>query len=156
MTKCFITAHRNVVFLRKSFLLCPSTAWVTGLSVSQSRLDTRALLLFCLCLGKKSSSCEPEWHIIFVSVFSGFVVGVLFSYLVSFSRRKFQSRKQQSSPAPQPSETDTTYQELDLSKMNQEDNYQSLRVNSACNDEESAYTELNKTRDAEDNYQSLT
>jgi hypothetical protein len=29
-------------------------------------------------------------------------------------------------------------------------------VNSASNDEESTYTELNKIRDVEDNYQSLT
>ena len=46
--------------------------------------------------------------------------------------------------------------------MNQEDNYQSLRrnvsrINDVTNDEdESTYTELSKTRDVEDNYQSLT
>ena len=61
---------------------------------------------------------------------------------------------------------DTTYQELDLTKMNAEDNYQSLRVNAASNnaasnnaasnDDDSTYTELSKTRDVEDNYQSLT
>ena len=32
-------------------------------------------------------------------------------------------------PEPKTTEVDTTYQELDLSKMNTEDNYQSLRVN---------------------------
>ena len=45
--------------------------------------------------------------------------------------------------------------------MNQEDNYQSLRENVATiddvtNNDESTYTELSKTRDVEDNYQSLT
>ena len=45
--------------------------------------------------------------------------------------------------------------------MNKEDNYQSLRGNVAriydvTNDDDSAYTELSKTRDVEDNYQSLT
>ena len=57
-------------------------------------------------------------------------------------------------------EVDTTYQELDLTKMNKEDNYQSLRVNAAsndaANDHDSTYTELSKTRDVENNYQSLT
>jgi hypothetical protein len=48
--------------------------------------------------------------------------------------------------------------------MNIEDNYQSLRVNAASpdsgiragNEDGSIYTELNKTRDVENNYQSLT
>ncbi len=44
--------------------------------------------------------------------------------------------------------------------MNAEDNYQSLRVkaasNDAANDNDSTYTGLNKTRDVENNYQSLT
>ena len=48
-----------------------------------------------------------------------------------------------------------------LSKMNKEDNYQSLRenvarINDVTNDHESTYTELSKTRDVENNYQSLT
>ena len=46
--------------------------------------------------------------------------------------------------------------------MNKEDNYyQSLRgnvprINDVTNDDESTYTELSKTRDVENNYQSLT
>ena len=44
--------------------------------------------------------------------------------------------------------------------MNAEDNYQSLRVNSASNDaannDDSNYAELSQTRDVENNYQSLT
>ncbi len=40
--------------------------------------------------------------------------------------------------------------------MNKEDNYQSLRVNAASDDDDSTYTQLNKARDVEDNYQSLT
>ena len=47
--------------------------------------------------------------------------------------------------------------------MNQEDNYQSLsmggnvaRINDVTNDDDSTYTELSKTRDVENNYQSLT
>ena len=87
---------------------------------------------------------------------SGIIIGILLSHIVSCFRRKFRSRKPQSNPEPKSTEVDTTYQELDLSKMNTEDNYQSLRVNAASNDEESTYTELNKIRDVEDNYQSLT
>ncbi|CAB3986173.1 ---NA--- [Paramuricea clavata] len=104
------------------------------------------------------------WHIV-VFLVSGIMIGTLLSYIVFCSRRKFRSRKPQSKPEPKTTEVDTTYQELDLSKMNTEDNYQSLRVNAAslydagnqtANDEESTYTELSKTRDVENNYQSLT
>jgi MFS superfamily sulfate permease-like transporter len=103
------------------------------------------------------------WHIV-VSLVSGIIIGILLSYIVFCSRRKFRSRKPQSNPEPKTTEADTTYQELDLSKMNTEDNYQSLRVNAASydagngagNDDDSTYTDLNKTRDVEDNYQSLT
>jgi MFS superfamily sulfate permease-like transporter len=91
-----------------------------------------------------------------VILMSGIIIGILLSHIVSCFRRKFRSRKPQSNPEPKSTEVDTTYQELDLSKMNTEDNYQSLRVNAASNDEESTYTELNKIRDVEDNYQSLT
>ncbi len=95
-----------------------------------------------------------------MSLVSGIIIGILLSYIVSCSRRKFKSRNPQSNPEPQPTEVDATYQELDLTKMNKEDNYQSLRVNAASNyaenDDDSTYTELNKTRDVENNYQSLT
>ena len=92
----------------------------------------------------------------------GIIIGVLLSNIVQCSRRRwFRSRKPKRKPDKQPTEADSTYQELDLSKMNQEDNYQSLRgsvarINDVTNNDESTYTELSKTRDAEDNYQSLT
>ena len=91
---------------------------------------------------------------------SGFFVGVLVSYIAS-RRRWFRNRKPKRSPDQQPTEADSNYQELDLSKMNKEDNYQSLRgnvtrINNVTNDDDSTYTELTKTRDDEDNYQSLT
>jgi MFS superfamily sulfate permease-like transporter len=80
------------------------------------------------------------WHI-FVTLVSGIIIGILFSYIVWCSHRRwFRSRK----PEPQTNEVDTTYQELDLTQMNKEENYQSLRLNIASNDyEESTYTELN-------------
>ena len=59
-----------------------------------------------------------------ISLVSGIVVGVLLFYIAWCSyRRWFKNRN----PGIQPAETDSTYQELDLSKMNKEDNYQSLR-----------------------------
>ena len=92
----------------------------------------------------------------------GIIIGVLLSYIVWCSHRRwFRKRKPKRNPDEPPTEADSTYQELDLSKMNQEDDYQSLRgnvarINDVTNDDESAYTELSKTRDTEDNYQSLT
>ncbi len=103
------------------------------------------------------TSCGTEWYIVVVTLVSGIIVGILLSYIVLRSHRRwFRNRSPERKPEPQATEVDTTYQELDLSKLNKEDNYQSLRVNAASNDEESTYTELNKTRDVENNYQSLT
>ncbi|XP_028413704.1 inactive tyrosine-protein kinase 7-like [Dendronephthya gigantea] len=105
-------------------------------------------------------NCKTEWYIILVILASGFIAGILFSYIVSYSRRKFKSRKSKSKPEPPTPQVDSTYQELVLKKMNKEDNYQTLRVNAVrndgVNDDESNYTELNKVRDVDDNYQSLT
>ena len=95
-----------------------------------------------------------------MSLVSGIIIGILLSYIVSCSRHKFRSRNPHLNPEPKTIEVDTTYQELDLTKMNKEDNYQSLRVNAARkeagNDDDTTYTELNKARDVENNYQSLT
>ncbi|CAB4043337.1 Hypothetical predicted protein, partial [Paramuricea clavata] len=93
-----------------------------------------------------------EWYIVVVSIVSGIIIGILLSYIVSCSCRKFRSREPQSNPKAQTTEVDTTYQELDLSKMNTEDNYQSLRVNpasndAAANDDDSTYMQLSKARD---------
>ncbi len=100
------------------------------------------------------------WHIV-VSLLSGIIIGFLLSHIVSCSRRRWcKNKERQPDPKAQTTDVDTTYQELDLSKMNKEDNYQSLRVNAAnndaTNDGDSTYTELNKARDVENNYQSLT
>ena len=97
-----------------------------------------------------------------ISLVCGIIIGVLLSYIAQCSHRRWlRKRKSKRNPDEQPTEADSTYQELDVSKMNQEDNYQSLRgnvarINDVTNDDESTYTELSKTRDVEDNYQSLT
>ena len=114
-----------------------------------------------ICLDDKASG--TEWYIIVIVLISGIIVGILLSYIVQCSRRRwFRNKKPKRNPDQQPTEVDSTYQELDPSKMNKEDNYQSLRgnvarINEATNvDDTENYTELSKTRDAENNYQSLT
>ena len=93
---------------------------------------------------------------------SGFIIGVLVSYIAWCSRRRwFRNRKPERNPYQQPIEADSTYQELNLSKMNKEDNYQSLkenvtRIDVVTHDDDSNYTVLSKTRDDEDKEQSLT
>ncbi len=98
-----------------------------------------------------------------VSSVSGVIIGLFLAcILLCLCRRRFNNRKPERKPVrnntreSETTQVDTTYQELDLSKMNKEDNYQSLRVNAASNDDDSTYTELKKTSDVEDNYQSLT
>ena len=128
----------------------------------QSMAYLKSLFVF---LGKASSvhtNCSTEWYIIVVTLVSGFFAGILLSYIASCSHRRwFGNRKPKRNPDQQPTEADSTYQELDLSKMNKEDNYQSLRgnvarINDVTNDDDSNYTELSKTRDVENNYQSLS
>ena len=88
---------------------------------------------------------------------SGVIIGLFLAcILLCLCHRRFKNRKPERKPESETKQVDTTYQELDLSKMNKEDNYQSLRANAASNDDDSTYTELKKTSDVEDNYQSLT
>ena len=93
-----------------------------------------------------------------MTLVSGIILGIILSRVVFHFRRKNKKPQQSISEPPIP-RVDTTYQELDLTKMNKEDNYQSLRGNAArnfgVNDDESTYTELKKTRKVENNYQSL-
>ncbi|CAB4037301.1 hemicentin-1-like isoform X1 [Paramuricea clavata] len=104
-----------------------------------------------------------EWYIVVVSVVSGIIIGILLSNIFLCSCRKFRSRRPQSNPEPQENEVDTTYQELDLSKMNAEDNYQSLRNRGPQSTPEPKTTEADTTyqeldlskMNTEDNYQWL-
>ena len=125
--------------------------------------------MYFLFVDNKSSSDDTivttsgtEWYIIFATLLSGIIVGILLSYIAwCLNRRWFKNRKPKRNPDQQPTEADSTYQGLDLSKMNGEENYQSLRgnvvrINDVTNDDDSTYTELSKTRDVENNYKSLT
>ena len=96
------------------------------------------------------------------------IIGILLSYIVWCTRHRCLRNRNpppqtttKTKPKAETIEAVSTYQELDLTKMNKEDNYQSLIIkgNIGGNDSrnnDSTYTELNKVRDAEDNYQSLT
>ena len=77
-----------------------------------------------------------KWYIVVLSLVSGIIIGIIFSYIVWCSHRRwFRNKKPEQYSEPKTSEVDTTYQELDLSKMSKEDNYQSLIVNGANNDD---------------------
>ena len=69
-----------------------------------------------------------------VSLVAGFIPGFLFSYIVVWSHRRFGKRKPRSKPEPETAKDNSVYQELDLTKMNSGDSYQSLRGNDAKND----------------------
>ncbi|XP_028399296.1 Schwann cell myelin protein-like isoform X2 [Dendronephthya gigantea] len=107
-----------------------------------------------------SNDSETKWYIVLVSLLSGIIIGILLSYIVFCYHSKFRNKKREQKPDSPTSQVDPTYQELDVKKMNKEENYQSLRVNAArndgVNDGDSTYTELNRTRDVDSNYQSLT
>ena len=91
-----------------------------------------------------------------VTLVSGIIIGLFLALIVwCFHRRRVvRNKNPEQNPEPKITAVDPTYQELDLTKMNTEDNYQSLRA--ASNGDDSTYTELSKTRKEEDNYQSLT
>jgi MFS superfamily sulfate permease-like transporter len=90
-----------------------------------------------------NTSRGTEWYIVVVSLVFGIIIGILLSYIASCCRR---SRKPHSNPEPKTAETDTTdYQELDLSQMNTEDNYRSLRNTKPQSTPEPKTTEADTT-----------
>ena len=125
---------------------------------------------------EESKDCRFEWYIVVISSVSGIIIGILFSYVFfRFYRRCLRNKNREAqvinlstrnknltNPEAETNEADSTYQELDLTKMNQEDNYQSLdmkgntEIYDAGDRDESTYTKLDSVRDAENNYESLT
>ena len=100
-----------------------------------------------------------EWYVVVGSIMSGIIIGLFLSFILLCARRRwFTNRKSEQHVEPGTNEVDTTYEELDLTKMNTEDNYQSLRVDAAINNvtNDLDYTRLSQTRDVEKNYESLT
>ncbi|XP_028410700.1 matrix-remodeling-associated protein 5-like [Dendronephthya gigantea] len=126
----------------------------TPANSSGSTGSTEADIRDKTCSNDSSCSGITEWHIV-GTMMAGIAIGIILSYIAIFSRRKLRNREPQPNPELSTCHVDLTYQELDLKKMNKEDNYESLRVNAARNGDDSTYTELSKTRDVESNYQSL-
>ena len=77
-----------------------------------------------VCCGRVDDVCNHHW---------AFLAYIL---LCARCRLLVNSIKQEQNPAPQPGEVDSTYQELNHTKLTIEDvpNYQSMRVNAASND----------------------
>ncbi|XP_028417346.1 uncharacterized protein LOC114541738 [Dendronephthya gigantea] len=100
-----------------------------------------------------------------VTFVAGGIFGILLSYVVWRFRRYRKRRKHQASSEVPGASTDkagqnATYDSLDLTKMNFEDNYQSLRKSLSGKEEETCehaepYTQLNKIREIEEHYQAL-
>jgi membrane protein implicated in regulation of membrane protease activity len=75
------------------------------------------------------------WHLV-ASLLCGIILGLLLSYVIMvFCRRRLRKRKRQSKPESNRSKDDTVYEDLDQTKMNTEDKYQSLRFKPADDDE---------------------
>ena len=126
---------------------------------------------------EESKGCRFMWYIVVISTVSGTIIGIFFSYIFSCSRRRCLRNKNHEAQVinlstrnkiltnkeTETNEGDPTYQELNLTKMNQENNYQSLDMkgNTDINDagdrdDATTYTELDNVRDAENNYESLS
>lgn len=113
----------------------------------------------------KSDETAAVWHIV-VSFISGVVVCIFIFFIV----RRSRLLKRRRDAKPQKTD-DSIYQELDLTKMNAEDNYQSLtgkaaRINKVVDEDyenidlatenHHHYQDLDLTKmNKEDNYQSL-
>ena len=169
-TKCYW--HGKNVVLTKFHL-------TSTFNNSMEKVEAHIYLKLCLFLEEavlaESNGRGFEWYIIVVSTVSGMTFGILLSCIVCcYHRRSFsnknpghekteldRSSKIERNREKESAETDSTYQELDLTKMNNEDAYQSLNVkgntgdNDAENGDDSAYTELSIIRDVESCYESL-
>ena len=100
---------------------------------------------------------KTEWYIILITLTSGIIVGILVSIVFQYRRHLFCKKRQQ---LQSPSEVrinsvDTTYQGLDLSKMNKEDNYQSLRPKDDIVDKTYQKQDISKMNIEDKNYESL-
>ena len=82
----------------------------------------------------KAKSSGTEWYIFLGMLVLGIIFGVFVSSMLAYCRRRFRNRQSPQQPSdPQPYDN-SIYQDLDLTKMKQEDNYQSLRGNYVRNE----------------------
>ncbi|XP_046857966.1 uncharacterized protein LOC124451392 [Xenia sp. Carnegie-2017] len=115
--------------------------------------------VLCDDQNEKIKQCKTEWYIILLTLTSGIIVGILVSILIVFQyRRHWFSRNCQQFQSPSEvriNSVDTTYQELDLLKINKEDNYQSLRPEDDRIDKTYQELDISKRNIENNNYESL-
>ncbi|XP_046858263.1 carcinoembryonic antigen-related cell adhesion molecule 6-like [Xenia sp. Carnegie-2017] len=114
-----------------------------------------------LCDDQKEriKQCKTEWYIILITLTSGIILGIFVSILFFLRYRQhwFNKKRQQfqSPPEVRKNPVDSTYQELDLLKMNKEDNYQSLRPKDETVDKTYQELDISKMNIEDSNYESL-
>lgn len=114
-----------------------------------------SLLLFSISEKSKCSKCE--WFIIVVSLLSGIFIGVCLSCGIFPYFRRRSSTKRKSERKSTEQVENSTYQELDLTKINTKEDYQSLKkAKSQLSDSTYETLDLSKMNTPEENYQSLT
>ena len=84
---------------------------------------------------------------------SGIVVGLFVAYVFVCSRRRWFGKQTPEHILKRHEGKDEIYEEVDLQKMNAENNYWSM--GGAIDGNKSGYADLNRDRDAENDYQSL-
>ena len=81
-----------------------------------------------------STDEDDKWEIKIIFLLSGIISGIFLSFIALCCYRCcFRKQKLETNPKTPDAEPEGTYQELDLFRMNEENNYQSLTVNSASN-----------------------
>ena len=113
-----------------------------------------------------ASNSGTKWYIIVAVVVSVIFIGVLCYIICCFRHRCRKSKKPKRKLESRANEVDLTYQELDLTKMDREDNYQSLvhkntrgqsNFEKPATEDDTTYQQLDLSNmNTEDNYQSLT
>ena len=100
-------------------------------------------------ISNEANNGGTAWYIFFGILVLGLITGVLVSYVLVYCRRRFRNRKSPQKPSDaQPSNNTSIYQDLDLTTMTSEDNYQSLRGDYARNEA--------GPRDDEDDYENAS
>ncbi|XP_046858241.1 carcinoembryonic antigen-related cell adhesion molecule 5-like isoform X2 [Xenia sp. Carnegie-2017] len=115
--------------------------------------------VLCDDQNERIKQCKTEWYLILITLTSGIIVGIFVSILFFLRyRQHWFNKKRQQFQCPsevRKNSVDNTYQELDLSKMNnKEDNYQSLRPKDDTVDTTYEELDISKRNIEDNNYES--
>ncbi|XP_028410756.1 uncharacterized protein LOC114533438 isoform X2 [Dendronephthya gigantea] len=150
--------------------LTPNTIYYVGIETEDGSFlkSSRVSTVIKTKTGNKAANRPirgTRSYLFGVTFVAGGIFGILLSYVVGRFRRYRKRRKHQASSEVPGTSTDkaeqnATYDSLDLTKMNFEDKYQSLRKSLSGKEEETCehaepYTQLNKIREIEEHYQAL-